>query len=65
MENYIIAIELQKGTISSEEHEKNLRKVIRAVIKKMVVGERMLMYADDGENEGEKVLKIHPNYNFS
>jgi hypothetical protein len=39
-----------------------MRKVINAVIKKMIKEERMLMVVEDSNDHAKKILQIHPNY---
>lgn len=48
--------------LNTEEQERNFRKIVRAVIKKMIKTERMLLVDEDNLDENERVLRIHPNY---
>jgi hypothetical protein len=48
--------------LNTEDQERNFRKIVRAVIKKMIKSERMLMAEEDNPDENEKVLRIHPNF---
>jgi hypothetical protein len=49
--NYLISLEVDKGLINSEDDERNYRKIVRAVIKRMIKGERMLMVMEDNTDE--------------
>lgn len=60
--NYMISLEVEKGLINSEDEEKNYRKIVRAVIKKMIKEERMLMVVEDNVEENERKLAVHSNY---
>jgi hypothetical protein len=44
------------------EETEQLRKIINAVIKKMIREERMLMVVEDNTDLTLKMLQIHPNY---
>lgn len=39
-----------------------MKKIINAVIKKMIKEERMLMVVEDSNDLTKKMLQIHPNY---
>jgi hypothetical protein len=39
-----------------------MKKVINAIIKKMIKEERMLMVVEDSNDPSKKMLQIHPNY---
>lgn len=39
-----------------------MRKVINAMIKKLIRDERMLMVVEDSNDLTKKMLQIHPNY---
>jgi hypothetical protein len=39
-----------------------MKKLINAVIKKMIRVERMLMVVEDSNDPTKKMLQIHPNY---
>lgn len=57
----MISLELEKNTIQNEEQEKNFRKIVKGVIKKMIRDERQLMIEEDNRDENDRVLKLHPN----
>lgn len=58
----MVSLEVEKGTIESEEQNNNYRKIVKGVIKKMIRDERMLMVEEDSQDDNEKVLKMHPNH---
>lgn len=39
-----------------------MKKVIHAMIKKMIREERMLMVAEDSNDPSKRILQMHPNY---
>ncbi len=39
-----------------------MRKIINAVIKKMIKEERMLMIVEDSNDLTKRMLQMHPNY---
>lgn len=39
-----------------------MKKLINAVIKKMIRVERMLMVVEDSNDPAKRMLQIHPNY---
>jgi hypothetical protein len=39
-----------------------MKKIINAVIKKLIREERVLMIVEDSIDPSERILKIHPNY---
>lgn len=63
--NYLIALEVDKGSLENEEQMNNYRKIVRGVIKKMIRDERMLMIAEDSNHDNERILKIHPNLDIN
>ena len=59
---FLLAVNFEKGLIESTEHSNEMRKVINAVIKKMIKEERMLMVVEDSNDLTKRILQIHPNY---
>ena len=39
-----------------------MKKIINAILKKMIHQERMLMIVEDNKDLNEKILQLHPNY---
>jgi hypothetical protein len=48
--------------INSTEESVQMRKVINAIIKKLIREEHMLMVVEDSNDLTKKILQIHPNY---
>lgn len=48
--------------INSSEESVQMRKVINAIIKKLIREEHMLMVVEDSNDLTKKILQIHPNY---
>ena len=63
--NYIIGMEVDKGEITEMVQQENLRKIIKAIIKKMIKDERMLMVQVEANREDDRLLRVHPNYTGS
>jgi hypothetical protein len=41
-----------------------MKKVINAIIKKLIREERMLMIVEDSNDLSKRILQLHPNYIF-
>jgi hypothetical protein len=39
-----------------------MKKILNAVVKKLIKEERILMVVEDSNNPMEKILKLHPNF---
>ncbi len=52
----------ERGLIESVDQSNEMKKIINAVIKKMIREERMLMVVEDSNDLTKKMLQIHPNY---
>ena len=39
-----------------------MKKIVNAIIKKMIHEERILMVIEDSDEMARKLLKVHPNY---
>ena len=52
----------QTGMINTEDETRQMKKIINAVIKKLIKEERMLIVVEDSADPTQKMLKIHPNY---
>lgn len=39
-----------------------MKKIINAVIKKLIREERVLMIVEDSGNPAERILRLHPNF---
>ena len=59
--NYLITTHYENG-MKTEEEAKHIRKVINAVVKKLMKEERMIMIVEDSPDLKMKLLKLHPNY---
>ena len=62
MINYIISVAFGEGDIEEAAQEESLRKIVKAIIRKMIKDERMLMVQEEGDGEDERLLRVHPNY---
>lgn len=60
--NYLLGVRFEAGMIENEEQSKQMKKIINAVIKKLIREERVLMVVEDSTNPMEKILKLHPNF---
>jgi hypothetical protein len=49
--NYVVTLEYDKNMLNTEEQELNFRKIVRAVIKKLLKSERTLMVEEDNPDE--------------
>ena len=58
----LIAMNFQTGMINTEDETRQMKKIINAVIKKLIKEERMLIVVEDSADPTQKMLKIHPNY---
>lgn len=50
------------GMIDNQEQSDQMKKVINAVIKKLIKEERMLMVVEDNDEHRLRLLKLHPNF---
>ena len=60
--SYLLSINYDSGTLDSENQQEHLKKILRALIKKMIREEKMLMVVEDSSNVDNRVLSKHPNY---
>ena len=58
----MLAVNFERGLIESMDQSNEMKKIINAVIKKMIKEERMLMVVEDSNDLTKKMLQIHPNY---
>jgi lipid A disaccharide synthetase len=58
----LLAVNFERGLIESMDQSNEMKKIINAVIKKMIKEERMLMVVEDSNDLTKKMLQIHPNY---
>ncbi len=58
----MLAVNFERGLIESVDQSNEMKKIINAVIKKMIREERMLMVVEDSNDLTKKMLQIHPNY---
>ena len=59
--DYLLAINFENDMLNTEAETIHMRKIIGAVIKKMIREERILMTISE-DNENGKILGVHPNY---
>lgn len=62
--NFVIADAFERGEIEDMDQEANLRKILKALIKKMLNNERILMAEGyNGKNLTEDtMLQLHPQF---
>ena len=60
--SYLLGVNFDAGMVNSEEESNQMRKIINAVIKKLIREERVLMVVEDHENSAKRILRIHPNF---
>lgn len=60
--NYLLGVRFEAGMIENEEQSHQMKKIINAVIKKLIREERVLMVVVDSPNIGERILRLHPNF---
>jgi hypothetical protein len=62
--DYLLSVHLERGSIESREETEQMKKVINAIIKKLIREERMLMIVEDSNDLSKRILQLHPNYVF-
>jgi len=60
--NYWLAILYETGVLTAEDQKESMVKILKAVIKKMIKDDRMIMVQQDSLNEDQRVLSLHTNY---
>jgi hypothetical protein len=60
--DYLLSVNYDRGLINSTEESAQMRKLINALIKKLIREEHMLMVVEDSNDLTKKILQIHPNY---
>lgn len=60
----MLTVHLESGRIESREESTQMKKVINAIIKKLIREERMLMIVEDSNDLSKRILQLHPNYVF-
>ena len=60
--SYLLGINFQNGMLNSEEESVQMKKIIAAVIKKLIREERVLMIVEDHEDASKRILRDHPNF---
>lgn len=60
--SYLLGINFQNGMLNSEEESVQMKKIIAAVIKKLIREERVLMIVEDHEDASKRILRVHPNF---
>ena len=63
--SYLLGVNLEAGMLNSEEETSQMRKIINAVIKKLIREERVLMVVQDHEDQALRTLRIHPNFTYN
>lgn len=61
---YLLGVNFESGLVTTEEESLQMKKVIIAVIKKLIKEERVLMVVEDHSEVSQRVLRIHPNYQY-
>lgn len=60
--SYLLSLTFQSGLVSTMEETEQMKKIVNAVIRKMLKEERMLTIIEDSLDPAQRILALHPNY---